>query len=193
MKLSFCKKGFITVSTALVLMFSLPFVSSIFMRQQTADLIYTKVEEVPEKNVAMVLGAAAYPAYLSDILQDRVDTAIELYEAEKAQKLIMTGAPNEVEGMVEYALEKGVDENDIIEDPKGINTLKAIQNADHVKEMVIVTQAFHLPRAVFVARHFGIDAVGMASDKRSYTKIFDFKKREILASTKTMLDLFVFD
>ena len=53
MKLSFCKKGFITVGTALILMFSFPFVSSIFMQQQTADLIYKTMEEVPEKNVAL--------------------------------------------------------------------------------------------------------------------------------------------
>ena len=191
MKFCFCKKGFITAGTVFVLMLSLPFASSILMRQQTSDLIYKTTEEVPEKNAALVLGAAAYPAYLSDVLQDRMDTAIELYEAEKVQKLILTGAPNEVEGMVEYALEKGVEENDLIEDPEGLNTLKSIQNADHVKEMIIVTQAFHLPRAIFVARHLGIDAIGMASDRRSYTKIFDFKKREILASTKAMLDLFV--
>ncbi|MFC1732886.1 vancomycin high temperature exclusion protein [candidate division KSB1 bacterium] len=176
----------------LILMFSMPFASSIFIKQQAGHLIYKTIEELPEKNVALVLGAAAYPSYLSDALQDRMDTAIELYEVEKVQKLIMTGAPNEVEGMVSYALENGVEENDIIEDPEGINTLASMQNADHIKEMIIITQFYHLPRALFIARHFGIDAIGFASDKRSYTKLFEFKKRELLASTKAMLDLFVF-
>lgn len=190
MKINFCKKGFVTVSTALMIFLSLPFASSIFIHHQAGDKIYEIVEEVPEKNVALVLGAAAYPAYLSDVLIDRMETAIELYEAEKVQKLILTGAPNEVEGMKEYAIERGVEENDLIEDPEGLNTLASIKNADHISEMVIITQAFHLPRALFIARHFDIDAVGMVSDKRSYANIFDFKKREILASTKAMLDLY---
>jgi len=184
-------KGFATVGTLFSILFTLPFASSIFMKQQAVGSIYQTVEEVPEANVALVLGAAAYPSRLSDILQDRVDTAIELYEAEKVQKLIMSGAPNEVEGMVKYALENGVVENDLIEDPKGINTLASIQNASFINEMVIVTQRFHLPRALFMARHFGVDAVGLSSDKREYLNMFEFKKRELLASTKAMLDLYM--
>jgi len=186
-------KGFATIGTVIMLMLSLPFVSSAVIKQQTVKLIYETVEEVPEMNVALVLGAAAYPSRLSDILQDRMDTAIELYNAEKVQKLILTGARNEVKGMKNYALENEVKENDIIEDPEGINTLASIQNAVHISEMIIVTQAYHLPRALFIARHFGIDAVGLSSDKRTYLKMFDFKKRELLAATKAMLDLFVFD
>lgn len=192
-KIALNKKGFASVGTVIVLMLSLPFISSAVIRQQTAKEIYETVEEVPEANVALVLGAAAYPARLSDVLQDRMDTAIELYNSEKVQKLILTGAPNEVEKMMEYAIEKGVEENDIIEDPEGLNTFASIKNADHISEMIIVTQSYHLPRALFIADHFGIDAVGLASDKRTYLKMFDFKKREILASTKAMLDLFVLD
>ncbi len=191
-KITLCKKGFITVSAILALFLSLPFASSIYIHQQTEDRIYDTVESVPEKNVAMVLGAAAYPSYLSDVLIDRMETAIELYETEKVQKLILTGAPNEVEGMKEYALERGVEENDLIEDSEGVNTLASIRNASDISELIIVTQAFHLPRALFIARHVGIDAVGVASDRRTYAKIFDFKKREILATSKAMMDLFVF-
>jgi len=177
----------------LALFLSFPFASSIVIQHQTVDWIYETVEEVPKKNVALVLGAAAYPSYLSDILVDRMETAIELYENEKVQKLILSGAPNEVEGMVEYALERGVEENDIIEDSEGLNTLASIRNTSDISELIIVTQAFHLPRALFIARHLGIDAIGVASDRRTYAKIFEFKKREILATSKAMLDLFVFD
>lgn len=182
-------KGFITAGTLFAVMLSMPFASSIVMQQQTADLIYESIDEVPEKNVAMVLGAAAYPTRLSDILQDRMDAGIELHEADKVTKLILTGAPNEVEGMKEYALEKGISENDIIEDPEGLNTLASIKNAEDISEMIIVTQNYHLPRALFIARYLGIDAVGYASDKRSYEKIFEFKSREILASSKAMMEL----
>lgn len=191
MKNIFCKKGFVTVGAVFLLILSLPFASSIFVQQQTANLIHQKIDEVPEKNITMILGAAAYPSRLSDILQDRMDTAIELYEAEKTQKLLLTGAVNEVKGMKQYALDKGVEENDLIEDPKGLNTFASMKNAQDISEMIIVTQKYHLPRALFMAKHFDIDAVGLASDKRTYTKIFEFKKREVLAVTKAMLDLFV--
>ncbi len=192
-KLIFCKKGFVTVGAVFLLILSLPFASSVFVQHQTADLIHQGIDEVPEKNITMILGAAAYPSRLSDILQDRMDTAIELYEAEKTQKLLLTGAVNEVKGMKQYALDKGVEENDLIEDPKGLNTFASMKNAQDISEMIIVTQKYHLPRALFMAKHFGIDAVGLTSDKRSYAKIFEFKKREVLAVTKAMLDMFVFE
>ncbi|MBN2096586.1 YdcF family protein [Candidatus Peregrinibacteria bacterium] len=190
-KISLCKKGFVTVSATLALFLSLPFASTVYIQQSTLDRIYETVESAPEKNVALVLGAAAYPTSLSDILADRMETAIELYETEKVQKLILSGAPNEVEGMKKYALERGVEENDLIEDPKGLNTLASIRNASDISELIIVTQAFHLPRALFIAKHLGISAVGIASDRRTYAKIFDFKKREVLATSKAMMDLFI--
>jgi len=189
-KLLSCKKGFATAGTALMLVFSIPFASSVVIQQRTKDLIYADLEKLPERNVALVLGAAAYPSRLSDILQDRVDAAIELYEADKIAKIIMSGAENEVRGMVKYAMENGVEENDLIEDPKGINTYHSIENNNQIDEMVIVTQAYHLPRALYIATHFGVDAVGYASDRRTYSKMFEFKKRELLASAKAMLDLY---
>jgi len=183
------KKGFITAGTILTLLFSFPFASTVLIKHQASDVIYGKVENIPKKNVALVLGAAAYPTRLSDVLQDRVDSAIELYSAKKVTKLIMTGASNEVDGMAKYALDKGVRANDIIKDPKGLNTFASIQNSKNVKEMVIVTQNFHLPRAIFIAKHFDINAVGYSADKRAYIKIFDFKKREVLAVSKAMVDV----
>jgi len=53
-----------------------------------------------------------------------------------------------------------------------------------------VTQNFHLPRAVFMARHLGLDAIGVSADRHEYLKIYDFEQRELFASTKAMMDLF---
>jgi SanA protein len=188
----FATKGLITLTTLLALAFSFPFGANLLFRATTAGRIYDKVESVPERDTALVLGAAAYPSRLSDMLQDRVDTAIELYQAGKVKQIIMSGAPNEVEGMIEYAQEKGVDPAVITGDEKGVNTMASIQNfaANH-DSAVIVSQGYHLPRAIFIARHFGVDAVGLAADKREYAKMDEYKKRELLASTKAMLDLFI--
>jgi SanA protein len=186
----FTKKGFTTIGAILFMMFSLPGVSSTLIKLQTVDAIYEVAEEVPEANVALVLGAAAYPTRMSDILKDRVDSAIELYNSDKITKIIMSGAPNEVEKMVEYALSQGVEENDLIEDPEGLNTFASIKNAGNISKLIIVSQKYHLPRALFIANNFGIESYGFASDRHSYDKIFDFKVRELLATSKVMMDLF---
>ena len=185
----FMKKGFITAGAILTLLFSFPFASTVAIKYQTSDVIYSKLADMPNSNVALVLGAAAYPNGLSDVLQDRVDSAIELYTAKKVTKIIMTGAPNEVDGMTKYAISKGIKTDDIIKDPKGLNTFSSIENAKDMTKMIIVTQNFHLPRAIFIAKHFGIDAIGFSADKHTYTKIFDFKKRELLATSKAILDI----
>ena len=187
-------KGFITAGVVIIMLLSMPFASVAVIKLQTADQIYETVEEVPQKELALVLGAAAYPSRLSDVLQDRVDTAIELYEAEKVSVLIMSGAQHEAEAMKEYAVENGVPEEVVIEDFGGVNTLASVSNIDKLdRSITIVTQKFHLPRALFIADHFDIDAVGIIADKHEYTKIFEFKKREILATTKAILDLFMLE
>lgn len=185
------KKGFITLGAFATLVLTFPFAASVFMRQMTLPYLYTSVSNTPTQNVALVLGAAAYPTRLSDILKDRVDTAIELYKADKAKILLMSGAPNEVEKMVEYAQEQGVKAQDIEKDPEGLNTMASVENAaKNHQSLAIVTQNFHLPRAVFIAQQLGIEAIGVSADRHEYIKQFDFERRELLASAKAMFDLF---
>ncbi len=189
-------KGFITVGLgmAFVLLLSLPFASSIIIKTQTIEAIYENMEDIPQKELALVLGAAAYGNRLSDVLQDRVDTAIELYEAEKVSILVMSGAENETNAMRNYAVNKGVEVNNIIEDQFGLNTLASITNISELnRSVIIVTQKYHLPRALFIASQMDIDAVGMIADKREYAKILEFKQRELIATTKAILDIFVFE
>ena len=99
--------------------------------------------------------------------------------------------PGQILHRAEYALKQGVKKEDVKQDPKGLNTLASVENAakDH-KALIIVTQNFHLPRAIFIARQLGIVATGLSADKHEYLKRFDFERRELLASTKAMIDLF---
>ncbi len=185
------KNGIATIGTMLTLLLVMPFAGSAIISLSTANQIYETSKDVPKKDVALVLGAAAYPTRLSDILEDRVDTAVELYKAGKVDRLVMSGAPNEVEGMKGYAMSRKIPEEDITEDPNGLNTLASIRNSVKMNaSIVIVTQRFHLPRALFIANTLGIDAKGLTADKAEYTKIFDFKSREILATSKTIFDIY---
>ena len=153
---------------------------------------YEKADEIPQKEIGLVLGAAAYPSRLSDILRDRMDTAIELFEAGKISMMVMSGAPNEAEAMKDYAIEHKIPETALTTDETGLNTMASIRNiAGLNRSVIIVTQQFHLPRALFIANTMGIDAVGMIADKTDYIKIFEFKTRELLATSKAILDIFV--
>jgi len=185
------KKGFISISVIFILMLATPFIGTGIIAIQTADQIYSNIEDIPQKEIGLVLGAAAFGDRLSDILRDRVDTAIELYKAEKISILVMSGALNESQAMKKYAIAQGVPTNDIIEDITGLNTLASVKNiAELNRSTIIFTQRYHLPRALFMANSMGIDAIGMESDKQQYLKMADFKKREILATSKAILDIY---
>ena len=188
------KKGLITIGTLLVMMLATPFLGSSAIAVQTADQVYENAAQTPQKELALVLGAAAYGDRLSDILRDRVDTAIELYDAEKVSALVMSGAPGEVEAMKKYALENDIPEEAITEDVTGLNTMASVKNVGELnRSVIIVTQRYHLPRALFIANAEGIDAVGMTADRHEYVKIQEFKTRELLATSKAILDVFILD
>ncbi len=185
------KKGFITIGTLLTLFLALPFASMIWMKAMAAPAMVEKVKDAPTEEIAVVLGAAAYnPHQISPILQDRLDTALELLKAKKVSKILLTGAENEVEAMGNYVQEHGIREDQLLRDPGGVNTLASIQNIPNTYHNVaIVSQRFHLPRALFYARERGLEAIGVVADRREYTRIFEFKKRELWAASKAILEI----
>ncbi|QQR83225.1 YdcF family protein [Candidatus Peregrinibacteria bacterium] len=168
-----------------------PFASTAWVRLSTEDQIYQSTDEIPQKTAALVLGAAVYNARLSGVLQDRVDTGIELYERGLVDTLIMSGSANEAESMVGYAIRRGVDGDHLIQDDDGFNTLASIQNVPtSIDSVIIVTQAFHLPRALFYANDHSLDAIGVVADKQVYRFMNYYKSRELLSVSKAALDVF---
>lgn len=153
------------------------------------------VEEAQSKNTdcILVLGASVLPdGTPSGILQDRIDRGVELYFAGVAPKIIMSGDNgydhyNEVLAMKNYAISKGVPREDIFCDHAGFSTYESMYRAQSifgVESMVVVTQTYHLYRALYTANGLGIDAVGVESDLRSYGGQLGFDLREIPARTK---------
>lgn len=150
------------------------------------------LERVPPRRVAIVFGAGVWPdGTLSAVLADRVDTAIALYQQGRVEKLLMTGDNrfanyNEPQHMREYALARGVPDGDIVLDYAGRRTYDSCYRARHifgVTDAVLVTQAYHLDRALFLADHIGIDAVGVPADQRDYQFIEQYWWRELFATT----------
>jgi SanA protein len=158
--------------------------------------IYDNVSEVPIAEVALVPGAAILnDGSLSSVFIARVDKAIELYEAKKVKKILVSGdnstlSHNEVNPARTYLIEKGVLDEDIFLDHAGFDTYSSMYRARDifdVSSIIVTTQSFHLPRALFIARRLGIEAYGVRADisnlhYRNYV-------REILAQEKAVLDL----
>lgn len=157
----------------------------------TAKSLTFALEEVPMRRVAIVFGAGVWPdGRLSAVLEDRVYTAVQLYQAGRVQKLLMTGDNrfidyNEPGHMRRYALSLGVPDEDIVLDYAGRRTYDSCYRARQifgVSDAILVTQAYHLDRALFTARGLGIDAVGVPADRREYIYLRRYWWREVLAT-----------
>ncbi len=164
---------------------------------ETAGRTYAQ-GKVPAKPVAVVFGAGYWPSgRLSDALADRMDTAIDLYKAGRVNKLLLTGDNrtadyNEPATMAEYALARGVPREDLVLDYAGRRTYDSCYRAKAifgVEEVVLVTQAFHLPRALYTCNRLGIDAIGVAADRHQYLRAHWYELREVAALTRAWFDV----
>ena len=150
--------------------------------------------------VAVVFGARVYSQErLSAMLRDRVDTAIDLYFAGKVDKLLLSGGQNglaydEPGAMMAHALARGIPADALQPDYGGRRTYDSCYRAAHifqVEQAVLVTQEFHLPRALLLCDNLGIDVVGVKADRRIYAprSIAWSETREIPALLAALVDL----
>lgn len=160
------------------------------------------IDDVPAKRVAVVFGAEVKrDGTPSTALRDRVETAAALYKNGKVEKLLMSGDNrfvdyNEPESMRQYALGLGVPDADIVLDYAGQRTYDTCYRAREifgVDSAVLVTQGFHLPRAIFLCSSFGVDAVGVKADNYYYLKRLRliWNIREILATAQAVWDVYI--
>jgi vancomycin permeability regulator SanA len=173
----------------------------ILVTQSTADRRFTSVSDVPSRPVALVFGAGILPdGSLSPMLADRVDAAVALYRSKKVAKLLFSGDNsrpdyNEVGSMERYAVEHGVPQSDITLDFAGFDTYDSCYRARTifgVTSAVLVTQRYHLPRAVYDCSKLGIDAVGVGTpDWGAYDigTMTAYEVRETVADVKSAWDV----
>ncbi len=145
--------------------------------QEIADgKTFKEVSAVPPRYTAIVLGAAAPGGVPSTILEDRLQTALALYKGGKVRRFLLSGdhgqeSYDETNVMKAWLQARGVADADLFLDHAGFRTLDTMARAKavfRVEDAVIVTQAFHLARALYLADAFGIDAVGMVADLHDY-------------------------
>jgi SanA protein len=161
--------------------------------------VTTDVTKVPHAQAALVLGAQIYrDGRPSIMLRDRVNAAAELYRAGRVDKLLLSGDHSrvdydEVGTMRGLLLAQGIPGEDIFTDHAGFDTWDSAQRAKRVFDVssaVVVTQGFHMARALYDARRAGLNATGYVADRRQYGKIMGkLRVREALARVKTMGDV----
>ena len=170
----------------------------IWVNARTAGRIYTNAGEVPPAPVALVLGAGLWrDGSPTPALYDRVATAVDLYQAGRVKKLLMSGDNrfvnyNEPAAMKKLAVQLGAPAEDIVLDYAGRRTYDSCYRAKEifgVRQVVVVTQRFHLDRALFLCDALGVESVGVIADRRVYQTLRWWELREVLATAGAWWDV----
>lgn len=150
-----------------------------------------------EADCALVLGAAVRRGRPTDVLKDRLDESLALYRAGRVRKILVSGDHHTAEydepnTMRRYLEAAGVPPADIFMDHAGLDTYSSVWRAKHVfgaRRVIVVTQQFHLSRAVWCSRALGMEAEGVAADRHLYRGIAWLHLRELASRTKALVDV----
>lgn len=192
-------KRWLRIVVILVLFFGVNFLIQTHEKVKGySALIFSDIEKTPNLSVALVFGAGIKPGgKLTDALADRVSTSIDLYKSGKVKKLLMSGdngtkSHDEVTAMKNFAVDRGVAAEDIVLDYAGFDTYDSCYRAREIFDLhsgvILVSQEFHLPRALYICNSLGVQSVGVVADKRIYAANL-WGVREFLAQIKAGLDV----
>lgn len=169
-----------------------------YILKQSNKYIFENVKDVPETQAALILGSRVYSSgKMSDVLLDRVIKGLELYQNGKVKKLLISGDHgtkeyDEVNTVKDYLLKNGVLGADIFLDHAGFDTYDSLYRARdifEIKSLIIATQRFHLPRALYIGNALGIETYGYVADRQLYLAATWNETRESLARFKAFLNV----
>ena len=160
------------------------------------------IDDVPPERVGIIFGAGLRrDGTPTTVLRDRVETGVRLYFDGKVEKLLMSGDNrvveyNEPEAMRQYALALGVPQQDIILDYAGTRTYDTCYRAKNIfglGSVLLVTQRFHLPRAIFLCNALGVKAQGVEANNWNYSRrsLVFWNIREQFATFTAFMDVYV--
>ena len=188
------KKILIYISIILVIGLLIVMTLNFYVTSSTKEKIISKEEalKVKEIDCILVLGAKVQDGKPRPLLEDRIKTAIELYKIGAAKKIIMSGDHgkkdyDEVNVMKDYAVKEGIPSEDIFMDHAGFSTYDSIYRAKEIfkaKNIIIVTQEYHLYRALYIANELGLNAYGVKANPQKYSDALYREAREVLARNK---------
>jgi SanA protein len=190
----------VTILSPLVILIA----SNCWIVQESGDLIYEDPVSLPENDVGLLLGTSKYirggglnPHFLS-----RIDAAVQLYESGKIKHILASGDHlsdeqyDEPFTMKEELIRHGIPSDAITLDLAGMRTFDSIVRANRIfglDRFTIISQGYHNARAVFIARHFGLDAVAFSAETVPAKYERWARSREYLARVKALIDLYILD
>lgn len=191
----FCRVAFLCAAAVLVGVLIFSAAINIFMTSRYKDLISdpSDIGNMENAEYAIVLGCAVYKnGEPCDMLRHRLDIGAELYLTGKVEKIIVSGNPseshnNEPLAMKEYLIKKEVPQDDIFVDNGGISTYDTMSRAAHlfgVKSAIVVSQKYHLSRAMYIGEQNGISVSGASATFGKYDDQLKYSVREYLARCK---------
>lgn len=187
----------------IIIVLSIIYIISInsYIKLSTKDNILTikEASKLEDIDCILVLGAGIWGDRPSPMLEDRLLTGIELYNKKISPKIVMSGDHGQIEYdevniMKQYAIDKNIPSNDIFMDHAGFSTYESIYRIKEIfkaKKIIIVTQKYHLHRALYIAKSLGIEAYGVNSDPRTYSGQSMRELREILARNKDFINCII--
>ena len=187
------KYGIIFVIILAIIIFGINlYVTMSVSKQIIKESDYKKLSDI---DCIIILGAGIWGDGPSPMLEDRLLEGIDLYQKNVSNKIIMSGDHgkkeyDEVNIMKDFAIEKGIPSENIFMDHAGFSTYESIYRAKEIfdaKKVVIITQKYHLYRALYIAEQLGIEAYGVGADPRKYVGATYREIREILARNKDFI------
>ncbi len=177
--------------------------SNRIVEHETDQFVFDSIKNLPERKVGIVLGTSRYLSNgkINPYFNYRIQAAKLLFFSGKIQYLILSGdnrfiSYNEPRAMRKELLRMGIPDSVIFMDFAGFRTLDSVVRGKEVfqlKRFIIISQEFHNRRAVFIARHHGIDAIAFNAEEPPASFTWKVKLREYLARVAMMLDLYILD
>jgi vancomycin permeability regulator SanA len=169
--------------------------------QYGRNRIYTNIDKIPQYNVAIVFGAGLKADHTpTDLLKDRLNTAYQLYLNEKVDRILISGdntsdGYSEPQAMYDYLVfTLDVNPEDVVRDFAGLRTYDTCARAKNIwgiDKAILISQGYHLSRAIFTCSKLGIDSTGYSATQYDYENETYYKLREILAIHKAVLDVYI--
>lgn len=175
--------------------------SNLIITKSTQNLIYSNVENTPNTDVALILGTSRYTTqgYTNLYFKYRIQAVVKLYKSGKVKHIIVSGdnsikSYNEPREMRKALMKEGIPFEAITLDFAGFRTLDSVVRCKEVfgqDNFIIISQQFHIERALFIAKKFGINAIGFAAQNPPEKYSFKTNIREYFARTMAIIDLYI--
>lgn len=197
----FLKNSLLTLLILFILLTLTLIACYLWVEIQTKDRVYSNINEIPAKKVALLLGTAKYSIFggINQYFEYRIDAVVKLYNAKKIKHIIASGDNstkyyNEPINMRKSLIARGIPENAITLDYAGFRTLDSIVRCLKVfsqDDIIVVSQPFQNKRAIFIGDYYGIKTIGFNAKKVPFTLDMKTPIREYFARFKAFLDLYI--